>query len=181
MHAEPLAQVETAVPADLALRHEDLVDRWAALALAADETDRHELSELGEWILSPKPTPGHQSVAFEVGFRISTQLGRGAAMEVPVLTDRGVRIPDVIWMTPERWAECKGYSPLRIVPDVCVEVLSPGNTREEIMMKVNAYLRGGAREAIVVGLRGEIELFGPEGRREASALGLQLVLPPELF
>jgi hypothetical protein len=49
------------------------------------------------------------------------------------------------------------------------------------MMKVNAYLRGGAREAIVVGLKGEIEFFGPDGRLESSALGLRFDLSPDLF
>jgi hypothetical protein len=48
-------------------------------------------------------------------------------------------------------------------------------------MKLGAYLRGGARELIVVGLKGEVECFGAEGKREASALGLRLELPAELF
>jgi Uma2 family endonuclease len=84
-------------------------------------------------------------------------------------------------MSTERWNECKGQSPLQRVPDVCVEVLSPSNTREEIAMKVGAYLRGGAREVIVVGLKGEVQFFGPEGKRKSSALGISLALPAELF
>ncbi len=180
MHAETLVPSIPAVRADTVLRRDDLALRWTTAA-CSDGGERYELSEFGEWIMSPTPTPGHQRVAFEVGVQLSAQLGRGAATEVPVLTDRGVRIPDAIWMPPERWAELKAYSPLTIVPDVCVEVLSPGNTREEIMMKLGAYLRGGAREAIVVGLGGEIEFFGPEGRRDASALGLRLDLPRDLF
>ncbi|MGH6690090.1 MAG: Uma2 family endonuclease, partial [Gammaproteobacteria bacterium] len=67
------------------------------------------------------------------------------------------------------------------VPDICVEVLSPSNTREEIAMKVGAYLRGGAREVIVVGLTGEVEFFGTEGKRESSAPGISLALSAELF
>jgi Uma2 family endonuclease len=166
---------------DLGVQHGDLIRRWDELAWDAATCDRYELSEFGECIVSPKPTPGHQSVAFEVGHQLTLQLGRRAATEVPVLTDRGVRVPDVIWMPPERWPESQHYSPLRILPDVCVEVLSLGNTREEIAMKTTAYLRGGAREVIVVGLKGEVEFFGPEGRRETSALGIRLELPPEMF
>ena len=48
-------------------------------------------------------------------------------------------------------------------------------------MKTNAYLRGGAREVIVVGLRGEVEFFGTEGKRATSALGISLALPAALF
>jgi Uma2 family endonuclease len=181
MHADTIIQSDPAGHADAALRSDELVTRWADLDVDPDNPERYELNQLGEWILSPKPTPAHQSVALEVGLQLTAQLGRVAATEVPVLTDRGVRVPDVIWMRPERWAENKGYSPLQVVPDVCVEVLSPGNTRPEIMMKVHAYLRGGAREAIVVGLKGEIEFFGPQGKLESSALGLRLELSPELF
>ncbi|MGH9847297.1 MAG: hypothetical protein ACREEM_52040 [Blastocatellia bacterium] len=58
-------------------------------------------------------------------------------------------------------------------PQVCA--------REVIMMKFNACLRGGAREAIVVGLKGEIEFFGPAGKLDSSAHGIRLELPSELF
>jgi hypothetical protein len=48
-------------------------------------------------------------------------------------------------------------------------------------MKIGAYLRGGAREVIIVGLKGEIEIFGPQGKRDASTLGISLALAPGLF
>jgi Uma2 family endonuclease len=169
MHAEP------------AIRREELVRRWNALAADPESPDRYELTEFGELVLSPRPTNDHQAIATEVAVQLTAQLGPRAATEIAVYTDRGIRVPDVIWMPPARWAECKGQSPFSVVPDVCVEVLSPGNSREEILMKAGAYLRGGGREVIVVGLRGEREFFGPDGRREASALGIELALPPELF
>jgi Uma2 family endonuclease len=167
--------------ADPAIRREELVRRWIALAADPESPDRYELTEFGELILSPKPSNDHQAVATEIAVRLTAQLGPRAATEIAVYTDRGIRVPDVVWMPPGRWAEYKGQTPFPLVPDVCVEVLSPSNTREEIAMKTGAYLRGGAREVIIVGLRGEVELFGPEGRRAASTLGITLALPPELF
>jgi len=167
--------------ADPAVRREELVRRWNELAADPDSPDYFELNEFGELILSPKPTTGHQVVASEVSHQLDAQLGRRAVTEVSVLTDRGVRVPDVVWMPSDRWAERKDQTPLQIVPDVCVEVLSPSNTREEIAMKVGAYLRGGAREVIVVDLKGEVEYFGSEGKRETSALGIRLALPSEMF
>lgn len=176
MLADPvLERVELVVPRD------DLLRRWRALADAPDSPDYFELNEFGELIMSPRPSPGHQAVASEVAFQLRNQLGPRAATEVSIVTDRGVRCPDVIWMPSERWVACKGQHPLEVVPDLCVDVLSPSNTREEIAMKIRAYLRGGAREAIVVGLQGEIECFGAEGKRETSALGIVLELPQELF
>ena len=167
--------------ADPAVRREELVRRWNELAADPDSPDYFELNEFGELILSPKPTTRHQATASEVAFQLTVQLGARAFTDASVLTDRGVRAPDVFWMPSDRWAERKDQTPLQIVPDVCVEVLSPSNTREEIAMKVGAYLRGGAREVIVVDLKGEVEYFGSEGKRETSALGIRLALPSEMF
>lgn len=160
---------------------EELVRRWNERPYVEDDLVCYELNELGEWIVSPRPTPGHQHVASVVAFQLATQLGEHAVTGVSVYTDRGIRAPDVACMPAARWLEAKGQNPLPFVPDVCVEVVSPSNTRQEILMKVGAYLRGGAREAFVVGLKGEVECFGSGGRLEASALGIRLELPAELF
>ena len=175
MHADPFAQ------ADPTALREELVRRWNERPYIEDDPNWYELSEFGEWIVTPRPTSGHQQVAAVVAFQLTTQLGERAVIEVSVYTDRGIRVPDVVWMPATRWLEAKGQDPLPFVPDVCVEVVSPSNTRREILMKVGAYLRGGAREAIVVGLKGEVEFFGPGGRLEASTLGIRLELPGELF
>lgn len=175
MHADPALHPDPA-----ALRAE-LIRRWTGLGADPDSPDRYELSEFGEIILSPSPTTKHQRIVRAVARLLEAQLGPEAVTEVAVCTERGFRVPDVVWMTPERWAGCKDQTPLETVPDVCVEVVSPGNTREEILMKVDAYLRGGARETIVVGLNGEVEHFGPNGKLDASALGLRIELPAELF
>jgi hypothetical protein len=45
-----------------------------------------------------------------------------------VATDRGVKRPDACWMPAARWSESGYADPLPFVPDICVEVLSPGNT-----------------------------------------------------
>jgi Uma2 family endonuclease len=166
---------------EIALDRDELLRRWKALEDDPDSPDRYELTEFGELVLSPKPTNDHQRVAFAVARSLEAQLGLEAGTEISVLTDRGIRVPDVVWMPAARWAEVKGKSPFPFVPELCVEVLSPGNSRAEIMMKIGAYLRGGAREVIVVGRKGEVEHYGAEGRRGASVLGLRLELPAELF
>jgi Uma2 family endonuclease len=158
-----------------------LVRRWQELAGDPDSPDYYELNEYGELIMSPRPTNDHQRALSAIVVSLQTQLGQEAVAEISVMTDRGIRVPDVVWMPQQRWDQVKGKTPLPFVPDVCVEVLSPGNTREEIAMKAGAYGRGGAKEVIVVGLKGEIEFFGAEGKRAASALGIVLDLPPSLF
>jgi Uma2 family endonuclease len=181
MHADTAAETMPPTPADAPVAREELVRLWNARPFEEDSPVLYELSEFGEWIVTPRPTHEHQQVAAEVGFQLTAQLGPRAATAVSAFTDRGIRAPDVVWMPAARWLEVKGQNPLPFAPDVCVEVLSPSNTRQEIQMKVSAYLRGGAREAIVVGLRGEVEFFGPKGRLEASGLGIRLELAAELF
>jgi Uma2 family endonuclease len=176
VHADPAIR-----RADVPVPRGDLIRRWQTLAADPESPDYFELDQFGELILSPKPTTGHQRVASAIARILTSQCGGEGVTEVSVVTDRGVRVPDVVWMPSDHWAACKGQSPLEAVPDVCVEVLSPSNTREEIEMKIGAYLRGGAREVYVVGLKGEIEIFGPQGKRDASALGIVLALPAELF
>jgi len=175
MHADPVTQ------ADPATLREELVRRWNERPHVEDDPNWYELNEFGQWIVTPRATHGHQQVAGEIMVQLVRQLGARATMQVSVYTDRGIRVPDVVWMPAARWLEAKGQDPLLFVPDVCVEVVSPSNTRREILMKVGAYLRDGAREAIVAGLKGEVEFFGPGGKLEASALGLKLQLPAELF
>jgi Uma2 family endonuclease len=131
--------------------------------------------------MSPRPTNDHQRALQQVALALMRALGPLAVPEVSVMTDRGIRVPDIAWMPQERWDQVRGQTPLPFVLDVCVEVMSPGNTREEMAMKSAAYLRGGATEVIVVGLKGETEFFGAEGERAASALGITLDLPASLF
>ena len=166
---------------DTVLDRGALVKRWQQLGADPASPDYYELNEYGELILSPRPTNDHQGVAMAIALALNQQLGPESRLDVSVMTDRGIRVPDVVWMKPERWAAMKGETPLSAVPDVCVEVLSSGNTRQEIRMKTGAYLRVGAREVIVVGLKGEVEYHGPEGVRPGSALGIALVLPAALF
>jgi Uma2 family endonuclease len=68
-------------------------------------------------------------------------------------------------------------SVFRAGPDLCVEVLSPTNTRAEIDEKVAAYLAAGAREVWVVGDDGVPEIHTSGGRVAASELGFELARP----
>jgi Uma2 family endonuclease len=167
--------------ADPAVRREELIRRWTELGSDPSSPDYYELNEFGETIMSPPPSNRHQEIGQLIAESLVAQLGPKARVEMSVYTDRGIRVPDVVWMNPERWNQSGFQTPLPFVPYICVEVMSPGNTREEIQMKASAYLRGGAREVIVIGLEGEIQFFGAEGAHERSALGLLLNLPANLF
>jgi Uma2 family endonuclease len=139
------------------------------------------VSRYGELIWNPEPTEKHEAVCQRIQAELTDALGSAALQRIAITTDRGIRTPGIVWMSAARWEQVKGSRPLPFVPDVCVEVVSARDTREATTMKTAAYLRGGAREVIVVRLNGETEFFGPEGKRAASALGIVLDLPAALF
>ncbi|MFO8231976.1 MAG: Uma2 family endonuclease, partial [Longimonas sp.] len=61
-----------------------------------------------------------------------TATGRSYS-EFALATPHGVKVPDVVWMSPERLTEMNATGdPSTLAPEICVEVLSPGNTPDEI-------------------------------------------------
>ena len=121
--------------AELVLEPAALIDRWRALSDDPEGPDYFELNQYGEIVLAPKPTTRHQRRSSRVMKSLEDQLGPEAASEIGVLTDQGVRVPDAVRMSPDQWVKANDATPLPFVPAICVEVLSPGNTKPEIEMK----------------------------------------------
>jgi Uma2 family endonuclease len=154
----------------------ELKQRWLRLIDQPGLPDRFELDEYGELIeMNPPKTP-HQRIVLAIQLQIIGKLGGEALPGIGVLTDIGVRIPDVAWQL--RWGNEAVISP---APAICVEVQSEDNTRRELAEKVQAYLQAGAQEVILVELSGRIRYFGSDGEREASAFGLALTLPADTY
>ena len=146
--------------------------RWRELLDQPGLPHLFELDQYGELIeMNPPKTP-HQRIVRALLSQIEAQLAGEALPGIGVLTSIGVRIPDVVWQA--QWSNEDPASP---APTLCVEVLSPDNTRREIAEKTAAYLEAGAREVIIIETSGRIRFFGADGEQAASALGLVLKLP----
>ncbi|WP_087740185.1 Uma2 family endonuclease [Paraburkholderia piptadeniae] len=141
-----------------------------------------ELDERGEAVPHPHPSARRQIVLTDVYCQIADQIGHVAAMSVAVTTPSfGIRVPDVVWMPPEKWERFDREAPIPFVPDLCVEVLLDREMQQDIGPRVRAYVEGGAREVIVVSQRGELQFFGANGRLQASAFGITLSLEQMYF
>jgi hypothetical protein len=164
------------------LSRAELRRRWQRLAadpLVAAIPYKVELNEKGAIEVSP-PTTRHAFLQAYVSREVARQRPEGTTFtECPVETEIGVRVPDVVWASPEFMRRHGAESEFRAGPDLCVEVLSPTNTRAEIGEKVAAYLAAGAREVWVVGEDGVPEIHTSAGRVAASALGFDLPRPPK--
>ena len=153
-----------------------LAERWRELLDQPGLPDRFELDEYGELIEMNAPKIPHQRIVSAIQTQIASALSGEALPGIGVLTSIGVRIPDVVWRLD--WG---GVDPVSPAPTICVEVVSPDNTRREIADKTKAYVEAGAEEVIIVETTGRIRFFGPDGERETSKFGLALTLPPGTY
>jgi Uma2 family endonuclease len=134
----------------------------------------------GEVVDVMPPGGVHGRIALRVGKLIDRWAEQGpggvVGVESGFIVDQGpdtVRGPDVYYVRAERVPE--GGVPdgfWRIPPDLAVEVVSPGDTAEEVRNKVREYLNAGTgtvwvvypstREVIVHTPDGLARAFGPE-------------------
>ena len=90
--------------------------------------------------------------------------------EFAIATPKGVKAPDVVWMSPKRHREMKETGdPTLLAPEICVEVLSSSNTEEEIEEKRALYREAGADEVWVVDEDEQIRFYG-DGEMEHSRI-----------
>ncbi len=79
--------------------------------------------------------------------------------ECPISTSDGIKVADVVWISKERRARAVKRDVLIEAPEICVEVISPSNTRQEIEHKKAFYFEAGAQEVWICDLRGRMIFF----------------------
>ncbi len=131
-----------------------------------------ETNEYGQLVMSPqKPKHGHaQSRITELLSQLVPRPGR-RAVEFAIETTKGVKLPDVIWISEERWSgipEDAEASP--VAPEICIEVLSKSNSAAEIDEKRRLYFYRGALEVWTCGADGDMRFFTATGEQPASPL-----------
>ncbi|MFT5467873.1 MAG: Uma2 family endonuclease [Verrucomicrobiales bacterium] len=133
------------------------------------ETNRH-----GNLVMLPLPGGMHGYRQSEIGYLLQNQLPHGRCVsECPISTADGVRAADVSWLTKERHDPIAKMSCFPIAPEICVEIVSPSNSKAEIKEKTALYFDAGAEEVWVCDLEGGMSFFvknDPGNAAETSAL-----------
>jgi hypothetical protein len=163
----------------ISLDHIELLAAWRRLGVKEEFENqfRCELDQYGEPVKAACPSARRQIVITDVYCQLTEQIGHLAAMSVAVSTRSfGIRVPDVVWMPSEKWERFDHGDPIPFVPDICVEVLLDTDKGKDISGRVEAYLKGGAIEVIVVNECGRVELWGGRGQRPVSTFGIVLSL-----
>lgn len=124
-------------------------------ALPEMEGVKYELNEGELLTVSPSPRLVHNRVRDEIGFRLreflrSRQLGE-ATMETDFkLTEGTIRIPDVAFVRADRLAGIDPRQRLEGAPDLAVEVASPRDNADDLVLKAQQYLAAGARAVWII-------------------------------
>lgn len=140
------------------------------------ETDRY-----GQIIMSPPPAPEHGEEQFAIGKRLDQLLPGGHVItECPVSTTEGVKLVDVAWISSTRRQSQRGKTCFIHAPEICVEVISPSNSRRELREKKALFFASGAEEVWLCYGDGRVEFFRKETPETPGASALCPAFPQRL-
>ena len=129
-----------------------------------------ELNKYGKILMSPASNR-HGILQYKVGRSIEKKKRSGVIIsECSILTSEGVSVADVGWASDEFISEFADKTPYPKSPEICVEIISPGNSKAEIEEKVRLYLEKGAFEVWTVSELSEVSFFSHTGQIENSKL-----------
>ena len=129
-----------------------------------------ELNRWGNIEMSPHRLQ-HSVMQGRVSARLSKLMPQGEiAVECAVNTTDGVRVPDVAWVSTERWNLMSDSATCTVAPEICIEVLSASNSAEEMAHKRNLYFEAGAVEVWFCDEQGQVQFFSPAGGLKHSRL-----------
>jgi len=129
-----------------------------------------ELNKYGQILMSPASNK-HGAIQSKTSHQIQLRQKKGTVFtECSVETSDGVKVADVAWASDEFIAEFGEVTPFPKAPEICIEIVSPSNTKEEINHKVELYLAKGALEVWVVNQKKEIAIFTHTGQIKKSSL-----------
>lgn len=129
-----------------------------------------ELNGWGQIVMSPASI---RHVVFQdniTDFIKSLRKTGRTLQEFPVETSENVKAPDVIWISDEKFQNVRDRVSSPIAPEICVEVMSPGNTEEQMLHKGKLLFERGAEEFWICDLNGDMRFYSPMGETARSSL-----------
>jgi len=136
--------------------------RWEEVladSLLASFPGRVETNAFGQIVMSPPGRFFHGHYQTRIASMLAQHLGGQTAVETGVITSDGVKIIDVVWLSPAFFKSLEDPAVLEHAPEICVEVLSPSNRPQEIEHKFRLYFDAGAIECWQCGLQGQMTYY----------------------
>ena len=130
-----------------------------------------ESDRFGNVVMSPPPRSRHREYQGEMIGLLRQKLKDGFAVpECPVETSEGVKEPDAAWISRERRSSRPNDPVYLIAPEICVEVMSPCNSKEETTERKRLFFEKGAVEFWVCDLLGKMTFSDAGGGLPASKM-----------
>jgi Uma2 family endonuclease len=121
---------------------------------------RVEMERFGRIILYPIASASHGSYQAEIGCLLQSLLRNGRIfIACPISTADGVRAADVAWASEDCITQLENRNCFLRSPEICVEVLSPGNSETEMQEKMALYFDAGAKEVWLCETSGAMKFF----------------------
>ena len=113
----------------------------------------------------------HGRTQVKIATNLTNKLPNGEVIaECSIQTSEGVKVADVAWASND-FIKTFGYqTPYPKAPEICVEIISPSNSKAEIAEKVELYLAKGANEVWIAYEKGTIETYTHTGQIEKSII-----------
>jgi len=143
-------------------RHAFNLARWKEICAdpcLAHIEGRVESDAFGNILMSPPPGFNHSLRQTDIIHRLFHLPGGKVLAECPVSTAKGIRGVDVIWISDKLRRRALRDNVLVIAPEICVEVLSPGNTPVEMDEKRSLLFDAGALEVWFCDTSGNMFFF----------------------
>jgi len=157
-------------PDELAAKYRDLCED----PRFANVPGKVEIDLWGRTVMSPPAAPYHGRLQVKLCDRLAS-LGGERTVEAPIATPLGVFVADIAWSSHTSPAGSEHMNPLMRAPELCIEVVSPSNSRKELTEKTQAYLAAGAEEVWIVYPRSRrIEVHAKQGLLERSRFAVDL-------
>jgi Uma2 family endonuclease len=157
-------------PDELAQRYRDLCDD----PCFANIPGKIEIDLWGRTVMSPPAAPYHGRLQIKLADKLAS-LGGERTAEAPIATPLGLFVADLAWSSQKSPPSAEHVNPLMQAPELCIEVVSPSNSRKELREKTEAYLAAGAEEVWIVYPRSKrVEVHGRHGLLEHSRFPVDL-------
>jgi Uma2 family endonuclease len=105
-----------------------------------------ELNRWGQIIMTPKSNKDGVLKA-RVSMMLNDEKRSGTIiLGCSIETPRGVKVADIAWLS-DMFTQKQGLvTPYAVAPEICVDVVSPSNSKAEMNEKIKLYLEQGALE-----------------------------------
>lgn len=117
----------------------------------------------GNILMSPT-TNEHGMYQAGIVAAISRLTDKGVIIsECSIRTAEGIKVADVAWASKAFMERNRHTDPFEEAPEICIEILSPSNSRKEMDEKKELYFASGAEEFWLCDSEGGITVFGRAG------------------